>query len=85
MTLRYKVMYKERLVSGVVRASPEMPPKRTGFHDHAVKRNANVRFPWHTEKAGSVFLAAKLITEVLQQRMAILQFREMVAKYVFMR
>ena len=51
----------------------------------AVKRNMNARFPLYTEKAGSVCLAAKLITEVLQQRMAILQFREMVAKYVFMR
>ena len=44
MMQSHKVEYREMLVSGVVKAAPEKPPKVTEVHEHAAKRNANVRF-----------------------------------------
>ena len=32
------------LLSGVVKATPERPPKVTEVHEHVAKRNTNVRF-----------------------------------------
>ena len=44
MTKGHKVWYREMFVSGVVKAVPEKLPKVAEVHEHAAKRNVNVRF-----------------------------------------